>query len=227
MATNGISAFQRGVIWAIDLAGQNLPAPIEPRVEARFKEIGPELAGALAQAMGRSAAESVQQRLAGNRCAFALSVEGELASYCWISQGVEQVGEMERTIRLPAGEAYIWDCATLPAYRRQGLYTALLCLMVQRLAAEGLQRIWIGANLDNLPSLRAFARAGFRPVLTLTYGRLLGLHISLAAADSEAPGELVAAARQLFSIEGEWSSGPLSVGWRQFEWACDQNGKRR
>lgn len=85
----------------------------------------------------------------------------------------------------------------------------------------------IGANLDNLPSLRAFARAGFRPVLTLTYGRLLGLHISLAGADSEAPGELVAAARQLFCIEGEWSSGPLSVGWRQFEWACSQNGKRR
>ena len=61
-------------------------------------------------------------------------------------------------IRLAPGEVYIWDCATLPAYRGQGLYPALLAHIVKELSAEGLRRAWIGADTGSEPLKRHHPR---------------------------------------------------------------------
>lgn len=91
-------------------------------------------------------------------------------------------------------EVYIWDCATLPHYRGQRLYCALLSQIAATLCHEGIQRLWIGASLSNIPSIRGFAVAGFQPVLRLTYRRLLGIrHVSIVAHPT-APPDLVARA---------------------------------
>jgi ribosomal protein S18 acetylase RimI-like enzyme len=100
------------------------------------------------------------------------------------------------------GEAYIWDCVTLPAFRRRGLYVALLRHIVGVLRAEGLRRLWIGASLDNTPSIRGFRSAGFRPVLRLIYLRVLGLRGNWLVGDAAAPAALVADARRALSGAG-------------------------
>ncbi len=133
-------------------------------------------------------------------------------AYGWLSFGQEGVGELERAFRLPPGEAYVWDCATLPAYRGRHLYSALLTHLLAALAAEGVRRVWIGASLENRPSIRGFQRAGFQPALRLRYTRLAGLHgLWVSPLDGAAPA-LFAAARTVILTGREWRVGPLVLG---------------
>lgn len=207
--------YQQGALWVTDLQAPDLPARVEPRIEARFEEAGPASANSLAQAMGHGDEGEIRQRLNGRGRCFVARVEGEIASYCWSSWEKERVGEMERVIRLQRGEAYVWGCATLPPFRRQHLYTALLTFISRRLAGDGVPRIWIGADRENTPSLRAFDSAGFRPVARMTYARLLGFSALFIRGVPQAPRDLVAAARHLFTMPGERRWGPLAVGWGQ------------
>jgi ribosomal protein S18 acetylase RimI-like enzyme len=58
---------------------------------------------------------------------------GKFAAYGWVSFNEEFIGELNLRIRLLGGEAYIWDCATLPEFRQKHLYSALLAYMVGEL----------------------------------------------------------------------------------------------
>jgi GNAT superfamily N-acetyltransferase len=195
MPAQPLWAYERGVLWALDLESAP-PATSRPSTNATFTEATPEDAGALAAAMSYTGPEEVQRRsAAGSRC-FVARIGDAIAAYGWVSQGEERIGELERLLRMRPGEAYIWDCATLEPYRRQGLYSALLVYIVAMLRREGLRRIWIGASLQNRPSLKGFANAGFQPVITILYARLLGLSHSWLVGVANAPPALVADARQ-------------------------------
>jgi GNAT superfamily N-acetyltransferase len=98
----------------------------------------------------------------------------EIVTYGWLSQRDERVGELERVYRVQPGNGYIWHCATLPTYRGQGLYSALLSHITLTLRDEGVQRAWIGANRENRPSLRAFAHVGFQPIVAVVYKGFFG-----------------------------------------------------
>ena len=108
-------AFERGILWGVEL---DAPTPrVVPKLEARFQECGPDTAIALAAAMALRDASQVRDRLAtGRRCMLAW-VGDEIAAYGWISVRPEYISEQEREIALQANEAYIWNCATLPAFR--------------------------------------------------------------------------------------------------------------
>src|SRR5437868_10518643 len=131
-----------GTFWMLEL-DRPLPPAIIPRVPAAFMRTGPEAARELAQAMGFDNPEIVLQRFAAGRHCYTARVNGSLAAYGWVTFDEEAIGELGLTFRLKAGEAYIWDCATLPAYRRQRLYSALLAYIVRELRAAGL---WRGLN---------------------------------------------------------------------------------
>jgi GNAT superfamily N-acetyltransferase len=151
-----------GVVWHMDRLEQ--PATPAPKLPARFGRVGPAAVAELAQAMGRAEPALVQHRLdAGRRC-YAAWTQGCLAAYGWVSFAEESVGELGLRLRLLSDEAYVWDCATLPDYRRQGLYAALLGYITQALRAEGVSGFWIGADAGNEPSQAGFARAGFTAV---------------------------------------------------------------
>ena len=203
-------AFERGALWAAVLDG---PAPelVAPRRQADLAEIPPEGAGLLVASMGVDPAVVQRRFAAGVRC-FAALIEGRVAAYGWVSQGSAWVGEMERTFRLVPGEVYIWDCVTLPDYRGQRLYTALLSFMLAALRAEGVRRAWIGASLDNQSSGSGIANAGFRPVVWAIYGRLFRLStLWIGRYRSVAPQEVVAA-RRIMIGEHERRLGPVVIG---------------
>jgi GNAT superfamily N-acetyltransferase len=194
-------AYERGTLWALDLAAA--PVVVAPRVVATFGAAPPAEAAALAVEMGsRDAAELTSRFGAGSRC-FAARVEGHLAAWGWVSFGVEEIGELERSLRMRPGEAYCWDCGTLLEYRRQGLYTALLGHVATTLRGEGAVRLWIGASRLNRPSVRGFAAAGFQPAINLTYLRLGGWrHVWVGAHPRAAPW-LAAEARRALVPAGE------------------------
>jgi ribosomal protein S18 acetylase RimI-like enzyme len=155
-----------GTFWALDLEG-TLPDGPRPRLEAQFGQVDAEAAQLLARAMGLHDSSLPLERFsAGKRC-YGAWVAGALAAYGWVTFDEEKIGELGLRVRLSPGEAYIWDCATLPAYRGQRLYPALLAHMSRALWAEGFRQIVIGADSDNLASQQGFLLAGFQPVVDM------------------------------------------------------------
>ncbi len=152
----------------------------------------------MSAALGREALADFDRRLASGRRCYAAWVGEQLAAYGWVSFGEEHVGELNLRLRMLPGEAYIWDCVTLPDFRRNGLYSALLGYISAQLRREGLRRIWIGADLANLPSQRGIARAGFCHVADLLIERVLAMRLAWVQGRPGVPESLVAEARRVF-----------------------------
>ena len=184
-----------GTLWHMDLSEPSLIGPI-PRVEVNFQRIDSEVAPSLAQAMGLENPEEVFKRFdAGKRC-YIGNVDGVLATYGWVTFDKELIGELRLHIRLAPGEAYIWDCATLPEYRGLRLYPALLWYMISELRAQGLKRIWIGADADNLPSQVGMRLCGFHPIADFVLDYALALHSFWIRGHPGASEQLVEDARR-------------------------------
>jgi len=185
-----------GTIWSLNL-DETTPV-ITPLVTATFRRAGPETAPALAAAMGNAEPEEVCKRFDTGRRCYTAWVDGELAAYGWVSFDEELIGELSLRLRLLPGEAYIWDCATVPGFRQNHLFSALLVYMVRELRAEPLCRVWIGANLENIASQRGIARAGFRRVADLVVARVIALRMVWVQSWPGVPDSLVAEARRAF-----------------------------
>lgn len=152
-----------GILWIRRLDKSLLDGP-EPHIAATFSRANPEMADELAQAMGFDDAALVLQRFHDGKQCYIARVEGKLVAYGWITFDKESIGELGLSLRLQHGEAYIWNCATLPEYRGQRLYPALLAYMLVELQKAGIQRIWIGTDADNLPSQSGVTRVGCQPI---------------------------------------------------------------
>ncbi len=131
---------------------------------------------------------------------------GVVVAYGWLSSGPEWIGELGLELRSGPGEAYVWNCVTLPTHRRKGLFSALLRGMAAQARAEGLVRLWIGSV--EIPAEKAVGGAGFLPALRFEVepeGMLRSLRVS--AVDATDP-VLVMAARRRLGAEG----APLKLG---------------
>lgn len=200
-----------GTIWTLDL-GDSTPH-VKPRRAAAFGRLQPQNGPALEAALDGGASADIGRRFASGRRCYAAWVGEQIAAYGWVSFNEEYVGELNMRLRLLPGEAYIWDCVTLPAFRRNYFYSALLLYIAGELRAEGLCRAWIGADQENLASQKGMARAGFRHVADL----LIAHH---PAATRQAwvqglpgvPDELVSAARRVFldNYHQSWLQAPSS-----------------
>ena len=153
-----------GTFWVMDLS--ELPPPEAATSPAIFSRASREEVAEIAAASGSRPYE-VRRRLASGRRCYLGRVAGTPAAAGWVSFDRESIGEQGLRLQLERGEAYVLNCVTAPAYRRRGLYSELLRHIAAALRVEGLRRLWIGADLDNLPSLKGMARAGFQPVLDL------------------------------------------------------------
>ena len=164
-----------GTLWLLDLSELSLIGPI-PRIEAHFQLIGSEAAPLVAEAMGLSSPEEVFKRFDAGKHCYIGDVDGVLATYGWVTFDKELIGELHLHIQLLPGEAYIWDCATLPEYRGLRLYPSLLWYIIRELRSQGLKRIWIGADADNLPSQVGMRLCGFRPIADFVLDYVLAFH---------------------------------------------------
>jgi len=201
-----------GTLWAVE-PGASQPPICAARVETTFEELGVADAGDLASAMALPTPEPILRRLQGHRRCFGLKVAGQIASYGWVTRGAECVGELEREFQLRDDEAYIWDCGTVPAWRGQRCYSALLSQLLYHMHHEGVPRIWIGASRQNLPSVRAFANAGFQPVVDVTYRRFHRLSLMWIHHAPSAPRPLISAAYRILTDNHERRFGRMVIGY--------------
>ena len=201
-----------GTLWAVE-PGAGLPPICSARVEVQFQELGLADIADLAAAMELPTAEPILRRLQSNRRCFSLKSASQIAAYGWVTRGAECVGELERQFNLYDDEAYIWDCGTLPAWRGQRCYSALLNQLIYRLHHEGVPRIWIGASLQNQPSIRGFANAGFQPVVDVAYRRFYHLTLLWIRHAPSARRPLTSAAYHILLNDHERRFGQLIIGY--------------
>jgi hypothetical protein len=118
--------------------------------------------------------------------------DGSIVCFGWVCFRNRAIGP-QRLCDAP-GRAFIYNCHTRAAFRRRGLYTALLRYLRAILAAEHLTEFIIDVNRRNPPSRRGIERAGFHPVASLTAVTLLkrwDFVVSRRVYDAAAVGTLI------------------------------------
>lgn len=142
----------------------------------------------LAQLSGLDGREIQRRRQAGHR-PYAAFLSGTPAAYGWVATRRATIGELNLDFRLPPLHRYLWDFATLPAYRGQGIYPHLLQEILMREVGLGYY-FWIIRAPENLASGSGIRKAGFKAVGRLSLmenGRTaLALTGSLERAESGA-----------------------------------------
>lgn len=125
----------------------------------------------------------VEARLGAGHRVYVASLDGAAASYGWVATLSAAIGELDLAFALPAGDRYLWDFVTLPAWRGRGIYPRLLRAIV---AQEGraAARFWIIAAPENVASGKGIAKAGFAPVGDLSFLRERGVG-TVAIGDGE------------------------------------------
>jgi len=137
---------------------------VSPAIDARFTRLSLDDLPALTIAMGEDSIEEIRSRFEAGKWCFGAWIANRLASFGWVSFEEEAVGELRLRLSLLTGEAYIWNCVTLPVFRNYHLYSALLAFIVGELFTIPYCRVWIGADQENEASQRGIARAGFTHV---------------------------------------------------------------
>ena len=160
-----------GIFWLfkLDQLPSTSPFSVTPALPVAFQRIGSDNIRALAEVMHLENQTPIARRFEqGKRC-YAGVHGDDIVTYGWVTFDEESIGELGLTARMRAGECYIWDCATPPAYRGKRLYPALLAHILTELAAEGIRRAWLGTDADNIPSQKGVALVGFQPIIDVGF----------------------------------------------------------
>ena len=203
---------RHGTIWVLHVDQEM--AAVAPRLRAEFSRLTLDLAPALASSTNSLSLTEITKRIEAGRQCHVARVDGQIAAYGWLSFVEEDIGELNLRIKLLAGEAYIWDCETLPAFREKLLYSALLIHILGELHAQKICRAWIGADLENVASQKGIARAGFHHVADLIIERVLAMRQVWVIGLPDVPDPIVAEARRVFLNDRDkvWqSTAPTTV----------------
>lgn len=114
--------------------------------------------------------KEVQRRLHDGHRPYVAWLKDQPVAYGWVATQTAHVGELDITIALSQTDRYLWDFATLSAWRGRGIYPRLLqaILMQERTTA---QRFWIIAAPENRASSAGISKAGFASIAHLSFQR--------------------------------------------------------
>jgi len=136
--------------------------------------------------------DAIEERFRDGHRPWLARIGDEPAAWGWVATRHAAIPELGIDVRFPAGDRYLWDFGTLPAWRGRGIYPALLQAIIK---GEGAERFWIGHDWDNVASARGIERAGFQRVGTV-YRTDQGVLVLVPCG----PAERVTAASSLFGI---------------------------
>ncbi len=108
------------------------------------------------------------ERFSDGHRAYVAWIDGEPAAWGWAATSTARIGELEATFAIPAGEQYLWNFVTLPAFRGRGIYPRLLDAIVHSESAEA-DRFWIAYAPENHASGTGIQKAGFAVVAELSF----------------------------------------------------------
>ncbi len=112
----------------------------------------------------------VRRRLIGHHRPYVAYLGTTLVAYGWVALEGAEIGELELQFVLPAGDRYLWDFKTLPAWRGRGIYPRLLQTIL-RAEEHSAERFWIIHAPENGASQVGIEKAGFRLAGELSFRR--------------------------------------------------------
>ena len=146
-------------------------ARVESELVLAFGFVQPAHAEDYARLQPGATAEGVRERLERERC-YGAWHNGRLVSTRWIATGTANVEYLGRVLALAPGEAWISETFTDPGYRGHAVSGAAGAALARALADEGIRVQLGGVFPENQLGLRAFEKAGYRPVGTIGYVRV-------------------------------------------------------
>jgi RimJ/RimL family protein N-acetyltransferase len=119
-----------------------------------------------------------------------LVLEGDrIVHSSWVTDGDAWTVELRRYVSPPPHDAYVYESFTRADARGRGLYPLALKWICHHAARQS-QRVWVGVEDDNAPSLRAVTKAGFREALSVEFDRRVGrttLRVEAVPGEAEPP----------------------------------------
>lgn len=106
----------------------------------------------------------IERRFMEQNDAWVLWVENIPAAFGWVARVFAPIGELERFVRVPGEQVYLWNFRTTEAWRGKGFYPLLLQQIIQSELNKGANKIWIIAKPENKSSYRGILKAGFTMV---------------------------------------------------------------
>lgn len=140
----------------------------------RFREATAADGHAYARDVGTDSPAGFRIRLTQATRCFVVEHGGRIVHATWVTRRAAWTREIGAYLKAPSGDAYTYESFTAPEARGQGLYPHALGQTCAWLAGRGVDRLWVGVERGNVPSLRAVAKAGFEPACELAFGRRRG-----------------------------------------------------
>ena len=144
------------------------PLPPLPKLDNFFAEKS-DKEPILARLTGLDTNE-IRARLQAGHRPYLGYLAGEPVAYGWLATHQAAIGELGLDFNLPARHRYLWDFATLPAWRGRGIYPHLLQAILQNQIQQA-DYFWIIYAPENRPSGAGIRKAGFSTVGLLSLHR--------------------------------------------------------
>jgi RimJ/RimL family protein N-acetyltransferase len=100
--------------------------------------------------------------------------EARVVHATWVTTRSAWTRELGGYLVVPEGDCYVFESFTRADARGQGVYPFGLKGICAWAAGRGLKRVWVGVESGNVASLRAVAKVGFEPQLTISFRRNVG-----------------------------------------------------
>lgn len=140
----------------------------------------------------------VEEALARGDVAFAVTLEGRLASYAWGSRQPTRVGPAALTLHYDPRYLYAYKAFTVPAFRGRRLYNLMMARALEHFLASGFAGILAYVEATNLPSLKGLERVGYRPFGSVYVLKVLGQTFTFTSPGCRTFGFRIAVARRSF-----------------------------
>ena len=144
------------------------------REQIKVRMALPEDIDELEQIMYQDRFEIKKRFKRGNRC-FVACIGTRIVHYTWVSFYKEYLPSINKWIELAEDEAYVYNVRTLSDFRGQGIFPFVLASICGQLRKDGYKRILASIQSDNIPSQKAFEKAGFKKTQEISFLRILGL----------------------------------------------------
>jgi ribosomal protein S18 acetylase RimI-like enzyme len=158
------------IVFTRSLEGP-LPS-FEARLPITYRVAEPDDLSYLRDVILPSELEYFSKRLAHGRICILALYQENLIAYAWASDEVNlEIDNLE--LRLEPGDVYLDDFYTLPAYRRQGVYSALHLQELRYVQERGFKRAVAIVAVDNIPPQKLMKKIGYQEADRLSFRRIL------------------------------------------------------
>lgn len=113
-----------------------------------------------------------KERLKMGDICISAEMHGDLVFLAWLAFNEAYVDELERTLRVGSGSAYLYDAYAVPEYRGLGIAPRAVEEAFNYVYERGIIRVYTCVRHNNFPSLRAVHKLGFRKIGTITFTRV-------------------------------------------------------